>query len=101
MQGEPLVKPLPLLILSHSITCGNSNTPDIDISKNNISYWSYEGDDVLLLGGSVQDNLFQIPELTGHLDLLVSAGGNYVRNTMSSRDSGNVWAFKKLENLWH
>ena len=70
----------------------------IDISENHISYWSYKDEDVLLLGGSVQDNLFQIPDLEEHLDLLVSAGGNYVRNTMSSRDSGNVWAFQKPEN---
>jgi len=31
-----------------------------------------------------------------HLDLLKSVGGNYVRNTMSSRDEGNVWPFKKV-----
>jgi hypothetical protein len=29
--------------------------------------------------------------LEAHLDLLVSVGGNYVRNTMSSRDEGNLW----------
>jgi len=70
----------------------------IDISKNHPTYWSYNGEDMLLLGGSVQDNLFQIPDLAEHLELLVSAGGNYVRNTMSSRDSGNIWPFMKLEN---
>ena len=56
-------------------------------------YWEYHGDPVLLLGGSDEDNLFQLPGLENQLDLLVSVGGNYVRNTMSSRDSGNVWAF--------
>ena len=50
-----------------------------------------------MLGGSIEDNLFQIPDLEEHLDLLSSVGGNYVRNTMSSRDSGNVWAFGKTE----
>ena len=70
----------------------------IDISRNHISYWSYNGEDLLLLGGSIQDNLFQIPDLEEHLDLLVSVGGNYVRNTMSSRDSGNVWAFAQQED---
>ena len=46
---------------------------------------------VLLLGGSGDDDLFQWAadefgdRLPKHLDLLVSVGGNYVRNTMSSR----------------
>jgi hypothetical protein len=75
-----------------------SDSGSIDISSNHPSYWSYKGNDILLLGGSVQDNLFQIPDLAEHLDLLVSVGGNYVRNTMSSRDSGNVWAFYRQEN---
>jgi hypothetical protein len=92
-----------ILTVAMLVSCNTeSNQPvdatEIDISKNNVSYWSYKGEDVLLLGGSVEDNLFQIPDLTGHLDLLISSGGNYVRNTMSSRDSGNVWAFKRLEN---
>jgi hypothetical protein len=57
----------------------------------NSSYWQYKGKPVLLLGGSDQDNLFNHPNigprgLEAHLDLLVSCGGNYVRNTMSSRD---------------
>ncbi len=59
-------------------------------------YWQYQGEPVLLLGGSDQDNLFNHPDippdgLEAHLDLLVSVGGNYVRNTMSSRDEGNLW----------
>ncbi len=56
-------------------------------------YWSYKGELVLLLGGSVEDNLFQIPDLENSLDSLMKVGGNYVRNTMSSRDDGNLWAF--------
>jgi hypothetical protein len=48
-------------------------------------FWQYRGEPVWLLGGSVKDNLFQIPDLEAHLDLLVSAGGNYIRNTMSDR----------------
>lgn len=60
-------------------------------------YWQYEGRPGLLFGGSVDDNLFQLPEasLTRELDLLVESGGNYVRNTMSSRDEGNVQPFLK------
>lgn len=49
----------------------------------------------MLLGGSREDNLFQIPDVEEHLDLLASAGGNYIRNTMSSRDSGDVWPFER------
>jgi len=61
----------------------------------NPAYWQYRGKPVLLLGGSVEDNLFQIPDLEAHLDLLASVGGNYVRCTMSSRDPGNVWPFER------
>ena len=57
-------------------------------------YWQYQGEPVLLLGGSWQDNLFNHPiGLEEHLDLLVSVGGNYVRNTMSHRNQGNVFAY--------
>jgi hypothetical protein len=53
-------------------------------------YWQYRGKPVLLLGGSVEDNLFQISNLEEHLELLHSVGGNYIRCTMSSRDPGDV-----------
>jgi len=64
----------------------------------NPRYWQYEGEPVLLLGGSEDDNLFQIPELEEHLDLLASVGGNYIRNTMSARsDTGfEVQPFRSL-----
>ncbi len=65
----------------------------ISISQDHPQYWEYNSEPVLLLGGSDEDNLFQLPGLEAQLDLLASAGGNYVRNTMSSRDSGNLWAF--------
>jgi hypothetical protein len=51
----------------------------------NPGYWQYKGAPVVLLGGTVDDNLFQIPDLEEHLDLLASVGGNYIRNTMSDR----------------
>ena len=53
-----------------------------------------------MLGGSVEDNLFQIPNLKEHLDLMESVGGNYVRCTMSCRDEGNVWPFRKIGDLY-
>jgi CubicO group peptidase (beta-lactamase class C family) len=66
----------------------------------NPRYWQYKGQPVLLLGGSKDDNLFQIPDLEEHLDLLASVGGNYIRNTMSARviKGFEVQAFKKLPN---
>lgn len=72
--------------------------PRIDIYEGNPRYWAYDGNPIVLIGGSVEDNLYQIPDLEAHLDLLKSVGGNYVRNTMSCRDEGNVWPFKPLEN---
>ncbi|AMY12862.1 hypothetical protein LuPra_06146 [Luteitalea pratensis] len=54
----------------------------------NSSYWQYRGAPVLLLGGSKDDNLFQIPDLQAHLDEMKAAGANYIRNTMSDRRDG-------------
>ncbi|MBP7052854.1 MAG: DUF1593 domain-containing protein [Phycisphaerae bacterium] len=51
----------------------------------NPRYWQYKGRPILLLGGSKDDNLFQIPDLKEHLDEIRTAGGNYIRNTMSDR----------------
>ena len=83
-----------------STTDEETNNSRIQIHQDNPRYWHYKGEPVLLLGGSVEDNLFQIPNLKEHLDLLKSVGGNYVRCTMSSRDEGNVWPFKKVGELY-
>jgi len=74
------------------------NRNRIDIYSKNPHYWQYKGKPLMLLGGSVEDNLYQIANLEGHLDLLQSVGGNYVRCTMSCRDEGDVWPFAKLDN---
>ncbi len=62
----------------------------------NPRYWEYKGEPVLLLGGTREDNLFQIPDLQEQLDLLTSVGGNYIRNTMSDRDPGNVYPYAQV-----
>jgi len=64
----------------------------------NPRYWQYKGRPVLLLGGSKDDNLFQIPDLKEHLDEMAAVGANYIRNTMSDRkDKGfEVYPFKQL-----
>jgi len=66
----------------------------------NPTYWQYRGRPVMLLGGSDDDNLFQLPKLEEHLDAIQSAGGNYIRNTMSDRqDRGHeVSAYAKRDD---
>ena len=63
-------------------------------------YWQYKGRPVLLLGGSVKDSLFQIPDLEEHLDLLAATGGNVIRNTMSDRqtEKTEAYPYKRLKN---
>lgn len=91
------------------ILCGCTSRPEsrpadnelrIQPYKANPRYWQYKGEPVLLLGGSKDDSLFQIPDLETHLDLLASVGGNVIRNTMSDRkDHGfEVYPFKQLES---
>jgi hypothetical protein len=86
---------LVLLLILTACSAGEppANRSGIDRSQQFTQYWEFDGEPVLLLGGSDEDNLFQMPGLEEQLELLAAAGGNYVRNTMSSRDSGNVWAF--------
>ncbi|MFN3999009.1 hypothetical protein [Algoriphagus sp.] len=88
------------IFLSFSFSNGkdpqtDDENPRIRPYVKNPSYWQYKNQPVLLLGGSSDDNLFQqtSPELIEELDRLVQFGGNYLRCTMSSRDSGNVFAF--------
>jgi hypothetical protein len=66
--------------------------------EKNPSYWQYKGRPVLLLGGSKDDSLFQIPDLREHLEAIQAAGGNYIRNTMSDRPDHDfeVYAFRQL-----
>lgn len=78
---------------------------EVDIEDNRIQpykanprYWQYKGQPVMLLGGSEDDNLFQLPHLKEHLDEIKSVGGNYIRNTMSDRnDRGfEIYPFLQL-----
>ncbi|MDE2809300.1 MAG: hypothetical protein OXN90_12855, partial [Gemmatimonadota bacterium] len=68
-----------------SMTHAQADSDRIQPYAANPRYWQYNGQPVLLLGGTIKDCLFQIPDLEAHLDLLQSVGGNYVRNTMSDR----------------
>jgi hypothetical protein len=87
---------------------------DISIYPDNPWYFQYQGEPVLLLGGSYEDNMFQFPNgyyghdteglskgmtdwsLEQHLDELVEAGGNYLRGSLSSRNHGNRFPYLKI-----
>lgn len=84
-----------VMMCSTSVLWG-SDTDRIRPYPGNPYYWQYKGKPVLLLGGSWQDNLFNHPiGLEQHLDRIKSVGGNYVRNTMSHRNTGNVFAYSQ------
>ncbi|MFH1719774.1 MAG: hypothetical protein ABIF19_20675 [Planctomycetota bacterium] len=96
------LSPVALAVTLACVSAASAGSPikRIGIYQPNPAYWQYDGKPVLLLGGSKDDNLFQIQDLKEHLDLLKSVGGNYVRNTMSSRDEGNVWPFRKVNSKY-
>jgi hypothetical protein len=68
----------------------------------NPRYWSAQGNPILLLGASDDDNLFQWPPemLKEQLDMIRETGANYVRNTMSDRqDRGfEQYPFQEIED---
>jgi hypothetical protein len=87
-----------LAMISAGVLAAADDADRIQPNRENPYYWQYQGEPVLLLGGSWQDNLFNHPVgLAEHLDLLVASGGNYVRNTMSHRNVGNVFAYEQVD----
>ena len=97
---SPAVLVATLMLVCVQTRAASTSRKRIEIYKPNPAYWQYKGKPVLLIGGTKDDNLFQVPDLKEHLDLLKALGGNYVRNTMSSRDQGNVWPFKKVNGKY-
>ncbi len=93
-----------LILCSNIYSYSQSIKHRIQPFEKNPFYWKYKNKPVILIGGTDDDNLFNQPDelhpkgLASHLDLLISVGGNYIRNTMSSRDSGSVWPFIKTAN---
>lgn len=89
-----------MICLNCNALLAQDNEDRIKPFLKNSYYWQYKGDPVILLGGSKDDNLFQIPNLKEHLEELSEAGGNYIRNTMSDRrDKGfEEYPFKKIAN---
>ncbi|MBK9139539.1 MAG: hypothetical protein IPM17_12380 [Verrucomicrobia bacterium] len=104
------MKPLcPVLAVLAVLTASAAGAPPLPTLANsdrirpyatNPRYWQYRGQPVLLLGGSKDDNLFQIPDLRQHLDEMRAAGANYIRNTMSDRpDKGfEVYPFFRRDD---
>ena len=93
-----LVALLSILAIAGALCGDEPGAGRIQPWEQNPSYWQYKGQPVLLLGGSKDDSLFQIPELKEHLDAIQAAGGNYIRNTMSDRPDHDfeVYAFLRL-----
>jgi hypothetical protein len=84
-----------LLVLFLSILCFTSscNMPaseekydGIKVYPSNTWYWQFKQEPVLLLGASDYHNIFQRDDIVDELELLQKHGGNYVRNTMASRE---------------
>ena len=100
MRLEPygLVSLIGVVVLGAAVSAEESKR--LQPYGRNPYYWQYGGQPIMLLGGSVDDNLFQLPELETHLEEISEAGGNYIRNTMSDRrDKGHeVYPFKQLAN---
>jgi hypothetical protein len=74
-------------------SCSGGKDYNIRPWSENPRYWQYKGKPVLLLGATDNDNLFQNNNVESHLDSLKKFGGNYIRNTMSDRDPGNIHAY--------
>jgi hypothetical protein len=92
---------LGILLIAISCKSTKSNNDNIRPYIGNAYYWQYKGEPLLLLGGTWQDNLFNHPiGLERQLDLLLESGGNYVRNTMSHRNTGNVFAYVQADGKY-
>ncbi len=90
-----------ILVLSvQPVYCqtGESKLSEIKPCTLNPHYWQYKGERLLLLGASNDDNLFQASDKTEQLDRMIESGGNYIRNSMRSRDEGDIFPFMLLEN---
>lgn len=72
----------------------------VRVSEEHPWYWEYDGEPTLLVGATNTDDLFQWTgdHLRDHLDDLVDAGGNYVRNTLSDRGGNAVHPFAEVHD---
>jgi len=80
------------------LSAEDKNADRIKPYVENPRYWQYEGKPVMLLGGSKTDHIFLLDDLKTHLDEIQAVGANYVRNTMSQRESKDLKPHKLLQN---
>ena len=70
-----------------------ANGAGVEIYPKNPAYWQYDGEPLMLLGGTDDEALFHwagnMELLLAQLDRLADCGGNYVRCTMSVREGDN------------
>ncbi len=87
----------PILLISTILLSGcnkvNHNQSHLSPYKENPRYWEYKGNPLLLLGASNNDNLFQSSDMKAQIIKMKTVGGNFIRNSMSFRDSGDVVPF--------
>ncbi|MBC8871506.1 MAG: hypothetical protein H8E44_18945 [Planctomycetes bacterium] len=74
----------------------DKNADRIKPYDKNPRYWQYQGQPVMLLGGSKTDHIFLLDDLETHLDEMQAVGANYVRNTMSQREGKDLKPHKLL-----
>lgn len=87
------MKIIDLLILTLLLSgCSGEKKSDLSLQpySENPRYWEFKGKPVLFLGATNSHNLFQAEDMNEQIQTLLNAGGNYVRNTMSYREFGNV-----------
>ena len=76
--------------------------------KNNPFYWQYKGEPLVLIGGTRDHNAFNQPgtehpeiewDLEFSMDRYREAGINFMRNTMTHRDIGNVYPYLRRKDV--
>ena len=89
---------VPMLALFVASSSAEDDADRIRPWEEDPRYWQYQGQPVMLLGGSQDDSLFQIPNLKEHLDEMAAVGANYIRNTMSDRPDHDfeIYPYKRL-----
>ena len=85
-----------LTLCAASASLGADGDERIQVFEENPRYWQYKGQPLLLLGGSKTDHIFLADDLQNHLDEIVGVGANYVRCTMSQRESPDLKPHQRL-----
>jgi len=76
----------------------DKNANRIQPYAKNPRYWQYNGQPVLLLGGSKTYHILLLNDLKTHLEEIHDVGANYARCTMSQREGRKLKPHKLLAN---